>query len=430
MLSAITGGIGLIIGCIIGFVLAGRSKKKTDAEVELVSKPVEPDLGPAPPEEKIEEAAEEEEGLAREEEQRQQLETAQDLSQYRGVRIEELETEVRRYRRRASEHLDQLTADLASQWQAAKLKQHVHELPGDVSDDLIKDHERFAEPMNGWMRECGLGSPDMSFQLGLIDALAGNWTDAAICFEKAAFDGLVPQGWLALGDCNWALDRPKKAISSYKKCLQKSRMPIHIFHRSAEVQFSKRKFSETVKILEKILSRKNIPVETVRLAASAYRELGDNEKAVELLEEGLKHNEDDVSLIAGMIIPLSRLGEAKKAEDCAERAGSLDPEGADAPYALGVMHMENSSDDKAIRCFEDALSLRPEFPEVLCGLGIIHNRRLDFKRALEYFEPAVDLNPNYAEAFYNMSASYKEMRNFDRSIAAMNTAVKLNPDYA
>jgi len=180
----------------------------------------------------------------------------------------------------------------------------------------------------------------------------------------------------------------------------------------------------------KILSRKNIPVETVRLAASAQCELGENEKSVALLEEGLTHNEDDVSLIAGMIIPLSRLGETEKAEECAMRAGDIDPECADAPYALGVMHMENNSDDKAIECFEDALILRPEFSLALCGLGIIHNRRLDFKQALEYFEPAIKLNPNYAEAFYNMSTSYKEMRDFDRSIAAMNTAVKLNPDYA
>ncbi len=434
MLSAITGGVGLIIGGIIGFFLAIRSKKKNDVVVESLTKPSEAPSVPEPLEDDALAPGKDAERLAAEEEQRQQLETLNDLCQYRGVRIEELEAELRRYRRRASEHLEQLTADLATKWQAAKLKQHVHEIPGDIGPAIISDLERCAEPMKGWMRECGLGSPEMSFQLGLIDALANNWNDAAECFEKAAFDGFVPQGWLALGDCHWALERPKKAIALYKKCLEKKRMPIHIFQRSAEVQFSKRKFSETVEILSKILSRKNVPVETYRLAASAHRELGENEKAVSLLEEGLNHNKDDVSLIAGMIIPLSRLGEQKRAEELAERAAEIDSEGADAPYALGIMHMENSNDEnadeKAIECFEDALILRPEFPEALCGLGVIYNRRLDFKRALEYFEPAVDLNPNYAEAFYNMSTSYKEIRDFDRSIAAMNTAVTLNPDYA
>ena len=356
-------GAGLVVGCLIGWIIAARKSRATPptpvAEQHLLdgttkNETKQPDLDAESDAEPGHASAHDsrleqiQELQARAEEFKLEFQTQQDLGQYQSVRIEELETDLLRFKRRTTEHLDQLTTELNELWSRAGLKNTVTDLPANPEPEVLANLQRLAEPMKGWLHEAGIGSAEMSYQLGLIDALGKHWKQAAKSFQKAAFDGLVPQGWLALGDCNWQLDRPKKAIASYKKCLEKTRMPTHIYHRTAQVAFSERRFDEAQQILDRILTRKNLSVDVFGLAAATFRELGDNARAVATLEDGLTHHPESVQLIAAMVIPLSRLGDAKKAEKQANRATDLDPESAETPYALGVVHMENNNDDRAM----------------------------------------------------------------------------------
>jgi tetratricopeptide (TPR) repeat protein len=366
----------------------------------------------------------------KQDEQRQLIDTLEADKRRAGIRIEELETELRRIRRRAGEHLNLLAARLEAVWTARRLPTRVLDLPDEIDADQLTELRELAGPMRTWGADFGLGNAEMHYHLGLIAVLENDFEEGVRCFERAAFDGKVPDGWLALADCQWQLERPKTAAKSYIRCLEHKRMPAHIFQRVAQVAIQERRYDDAIQTLQRVMSRKNVPQEIYALASMASRELGDPEQAVAHCEEGLKRHEGSVLLLSSMIIPLSETGDDERAERCANLAQEIDSECPAVPYSLGVMRMSNGKEDTAVELFEEALVLDPEYPEALFRLGVIHNRRGQFKKALEYFKPAVELKPDFAEAYFNMKDSYEGLRDFDNAIAMLNRAVQLNPDYS
>lgn len=430
MLTTIAAALGLVLGCVLGFVLARRRTTGEQDEVVTSAKtePVETEAGGAEAEDG--KPSEADEAISPVEVQQQHIDELEARGRELNARIEDLETDMRRLRRRAGEHLQHLADELEGRWSTFKLKRRVHDLDDDVDPEQLQELRKLASPMGGWMSEFGLGSAGMFFQMGLIEVLERRFEDALRSFERAAFDGMVPEGWLALADCQWILERPKTAAKTYQRCLEHKRMPVHAFQRVAEVAVSERRYEDALHTLRQVMSRKQVPEEAFVLAALASRESGDAEGAIVHCEEGLKRFGESSLLHAAMIIPLSQIGEPDRAESCASRARDLDPELPETPYSLGVTQMSNGEDDAAVELFEEALMLREDYPEALCCLGVICNRRGQFKEALEYFKPAVEAKPDFAEAYFNMKESYEGLRDFDNAIVVLNRAVQLNPDYS
>lgn len=297
------------------------------------------------------------------------------------------------------------------------------------SQEVLEALGSLAEPLHRSVTELGIGEGEVHHRLGMWQVLEGRLEGAISSFQKAISMGVGYDAWLAHGDCLWMSDRRKKARDAYRPCKNMKRVPAHVFQRCAQVGFDERRFTETLADLQPILTRKKPDIEAFTLAALAYGKLDDHENAVSILEQGLERHPDAPLLLANMIIPLARMGNTERANEVYERARELDPELADAPFAMGVARMHQKDDEAAIELLEEALDLRPEYPEALFCLGVIHNHKGEFRNALEHFQLAVELKPDYAEAYYNMKDSYDGLRDFEGSIAMLEKAVQLNPEY-
>ncbi len=346
------------------------------------------------------------------------------------ARIEELETELRRYRRWASDHLQEHAAALEQGWSKARLPHRVHDLPDEVDPEPLARLRAEGDEVRSWIDEFGLGTAEMRFQLGLLDALDGQRDRAAGQFQLAAHHGVRPEGWLALGDVQWLLGRPKKAARAYEQCLEAPRMPEHLFERCAEVALAEHRDRAGLEVLERVLRRTSPSVRAYELAAVLHGRLGEYDRALAVCERGLERHPESATLRARMIVPLGRLGAAERAEGCARRARELEPGLALTPVALGLERLLEDRLDDAEALFREAVELDPDCAEAHCQLGIIANHRGQYAAALKSLRHAVKLKPDYAEAYFNMKDAYEGLRDFDNAIATLKRAVQLNPNYA
>lgn len=346
------------------------------------------------------------------------------------ARIDELETDLRRYRRWANDHLQEHADALEREWSRAKLPHRVHDLPPAMDPELLALLRSEGDEMRSWIGEFGLGTAEMRFQLGLLDALDGQLDRAAGEFQHAAHHGVRPEGWLALGDVQWLLGRPKKAARAYEQCLEAPRMPEYLFERCAEVALAEHHERDGLEVLERVLKRTSPSERAYELAAILHLRLAEHERALAVCERGLERYPESATLRARMIVPLGRLGAAERVDGCARKARELDPGLALTPVALGIDRLLDDRLAEAEGLFREALELDPSCAEAHCHLGIIANRRGQFAAALKSLRHAAKLKPDYAEAYFNMKDAYEGLRDFDNAIAMLNKAVQLDPNYA
>lgn len=342
---------------------------------------------------------------------------------------QELETQLRQYRRWANDQINHASERLGEAWVREKLPRRVHEITEPPDPEAVERVSNVAHLLQQWVDELGLGDAEVFHRIGLWLAVEGRNEEAAAAFQKAVQRGMGTEGWLALGDIRWTLDRRKKARDAYRQCKEMKRAPAHVFYRSASVAFEEYRFADALADLDRVLSRAKPGVEVYVLNSRVRGKLKEFDEAVAILEAGLEKHPEDPLLMAEMVIPLARSGQRERAEEVYAKARELDPELAEAPFALAVVHMDEDRTDEASALLEEALDLRSEYPEALLCLGVLHNRKGDHQNALEYFKMAIEVKPDYAEAYYNMKDAYDGLRDFENSIAMLEKAVQLNPEY-
>jgi len=441
---------GLIVGLVVGFVIAGRRRRAGDLssvdtgseQGSLTAPEPVPDPGAATgvvdleqPEGPVSDAEADQAEVdddqpSQGELQEQELESLRTSCETLGVQVEDLESQVRRYRRWAGMQMTRMSEELEKLWKLEKLPVRVHQMDSEPSVDVLQRLREVAEPLQASMDDLGVDAPEVHHRLGLWHALEGRGPQAAEAFEEAVRNGMGAQAWLALGDSLWGLDRRKKARSAYQQSLNlDKRVPVEILRRCAQVAFVERRYADVVTSLKPLFNRKQTPVEVFLLAGQASARDGDREAAIAVCETGLKHHPESAALLSAMIVPLSELGNEARVQESYDQAREIDPELADAPVAMGMVHLQAEEHDEAVELFDEALELNIECAEAHFCLGVIHNRRFEYKEALEYFTQAVELKPDYAEAYYNMKDSYDGLRDFENSIAVLKRAVQLNPEY-
>ncbi len=123
-----------------------------------------------------------------------------------------------------------------------------------------------------------------------------------------------------------------------------------------------------------------------------------------------------------------------------ERAGSLDPDFAQARAALAVAYsskafwfapQEKELTEKAFVNVERALTLDPVLPEAHYARGLIlwtHTNRFPHELAIQSFRRAIELNPNFYEAHHSLGVIYSHIGLLDKGMEEFQKALSINPN--
>lgn len=149
-----------------------------------------------------------------------------------------------------------------------------------------------------------------------------------------------------------------------------------------------------------------------QLLGTAYRDLGDIDRAAEALARGRAD-----------AIP-SRWPDPRVNEKLRFVAGY----GADMLAGEGFLAANQVAE--AIAVFESLLERRPDDPQALNNLAVAYRRDGQSPRALELLLESVETHPEYFPYYLNLTTIYHEMGEYERALQVAGRAIEFNPTLA
>jgi tetratricopeptide (TPR) repeat protein len=112
-----------------------------------------------------------------------------------------------------------------------------------------------------------------------------------------------------------------------------------------------------------------------------------------------------------------------------EKVVALDPEDADAVYALGLAYERNRELERAARCYRQVLRLDPDHPRAHFRRGLLLMRRRELDGAIEAFNRALEREPRSAELHFRLGQAHDRRQEHEEAIACFGRAVEIDDEY-
>ncbi|MCS6982010.1 MAG: tetratricopeptide repeat protein [Flavobacteriales bacterium] len=253
-----------------------------------------------------------------------------------------------------------------------------------------------------------------------------------------------------------ALRDARKAVE-----LDSSKAEYHLL--LADVHFKLGQFSETRKILEKLLVRFPEHTETLLKNAEFQLYLQDYPKVFELVNRALQQSAyiprayfikgiaylemKDTALAQSSFetvvdldpdyfhahMQLGLIYGARLNPLCEyhfRQAMRLNPQKPESYYGLAYYYQQIGEIDKAIDMYKVLLHNVPGNPAALFNLGYLYLlEKKEYRIAIEYFSEAIKYDSKYAEAFYNRGYAYELLGNVQAAAQDYRNALALKPDF-
>ncbi len=119
-----------------------------------------------------------------------------------------------------------------------------------------------------------------------------------------------------------------------------------------------------------------------------------------------------------------RLGEA---EGLLRSALKIQPDNADALFALGLVAYRANQTEAAIRLIEEAVSFNPSAARFHTTLCALHETRGDTTKAIEHGRVAITLRPRSSEAHNNLGVAYLSAGDVSSAVGHFSEAIAADP---
>jgi tetratricopeptide (TPR) repeat protein len=127
-------------------------------------------------------------------------------------------------------------------------------------------------------------------------------------------------------------------------------------------------------------------------------------------------------------LSLKNQGKLDEAAACFREAVQIDPDAAQAYFALGRVLEERGRLEEAASAFHHVLRLQPERAEAYLALGATLREQVQLERAVTFLREAIRLRPDLAEAYHQLGLALTDQGLEDEAEAVFRDALRLRPD--
>ena len=113
-----------------------------------------------------------------------------------------------------------------------------------------------------------------------------------------------------------------------------------------------------------------------------------------------------------------------------QKALTIRPDYAKAPYNIGIVLARRGEIDGAMEHFRKALAIRPDYAEAHNDLGIALAGRGRIDEAMAHYRKALEIDGGYAEAHNNLGIALAGSGRIDEAIAHYRRALAIRPEFA
>lgn len=220
----------------------------------------------------------------------------------------------------------------------------------------------------------------------------------------------------------------KRAISYLETALRLDPSLLDAYELYARILIIARQYNQAIAILNRALQQNPTYDKAYFLKGIAYKEMGDTQKAISSFEQAIQIQPQNAQAYfqIGLLLMANR---NHRAEHYLKTAIQLDSSDPHIWYALGMWFQENKQYDEAIKTYKHIVnSIEPQYAQAFYALGYVYFQLDSLQKALKYFQIATKVDPQYAKAYYMMGLCYEMLADTQQALRAYRQALNLDPN--
>jgi tetratricopeptide (TPR) repeat protein len=278
-------------------------------------------------------------------------------------------------------------------------------------------------------------SPDVLFQLGVVNLAEGKYKDASDSFKRTyELNPANSRGLMGMVETDMAENKPDEAIKTLESEAAKApnRLDVQLALGNTEVRAGRYDlaigyFQRVLNGLDKTTKARG---DIYMRIGETYRRKGDLQDSISALEDARKFLPDNIVILSTLGLVLDSAGKWPEARQVYSATLKMDPNNAVSLNNLAFLmaeHGDSGDLDTALTMAQKAKQMLPNLPEVSDTLGWIYLKKNLSGDAVDIFKDLVSKVPNSSTYHYHLAKAYAQQGDKVRAKSELQAALKLNP---
>jgi tetratricopeptide (TPR) repeat protein len=286
--------------------------------------------------------------------------------------------------------------------------------------------------LGGMLRQTP-NSPDVYFQIGLVNLAENKYKDAEDAFRKThQLNPTNPRGLMGVVETQMAQNKPDEALKMLRSESDKNPNNIDLRLAIGNIAVRAGKYDDALQAFNQILNSldKNSKArgDIFLRIGETYRRKGDDAGAVSVLQKAREVLPDNVTVLSTLALTLDHAGRWSEAKQIYEATLKLDANSGIPLNNLAYLIAEHNGDlDDALTKATKAKQLLPNTFEVADTLGWIYLKKNLSDNAIEIFRDLTQKAPNHSTFRYHLGMALYQKGDRPRAIKELQEAMKFNP---
>jgi tetratricopeptide (TPR) repeat protein len=283
------------------------------------------------------------------------------------------------------------------------------------------------------MQKAAPNSPDIYYQLGLIDLAEKKYKEAETDFRRSYdLNPTNSRGLMGVVETYVAQHRPDDALKMLQAEEVKApkRVDFRLAVASAAVLAGRYDMavSEYQTALGMLGSDAGARADIYLRLGETYRRKGDMNSAVPALEQARKVMPDNPVVLSTLALALDGMGRKADARKIYESTLKADPNNGVALNNLAFLIADGGGDlDQALTLAQRAKQMLPNTAEVSDTLGLIYLRKNLSDNAIDIFRDLVNKQPDQSTFHYHLGMAFSQKGDRPKALEQLQQALKWNP---
>jgi tetratricopeptide (TPR) repeat protein len=276
-------------------------------------------------------------------------------------------------------------------------------------------------------------SPNVLFQLGVVNLAEGKYKDAEDAFHRSyQLNPANSRGLMGEVETNMAQNKPDAALALLKAESDKTPSRVDLLVVMGNTAVRANRYDLAIQTYTKALGSfdKNAKAQGdlyLRIGET-YRRKGDLGNAVQSLEKARALLPQNTIVLSTLALTLDGASRKPEAKQVYEAALKLQPDNGVVLNNLAFLMAETGGDlNDALTKATRARQLLPNSSEVSDTLGLIYLKKNQPDEAIDMFKDLVVKEPSQATYRYHLAMAYAAKGDKTRAIEQLKEALKFNP---
>src|ERR1022692_1730609 len=276
------------------------------------------------------------------------------------------------------------------------------------------------------------GSPDVVFQLGVVNLAESKFKDAEEAFRRAyQLNPANLRGLMGLVSTALAQRKTDEALKNLQTESDKAPNRVDLLLALGNTAAQVGKFDLAIQVFERMLplvDKGPRQGDIYLRLGETYRRKGDFNTAVQVLEKARKTLPNNAMVLSTLALVLDSAQRRAEAKQLYEATLKLEPNNAVVLNNLAFLLAETGGDlDDALTKAQRAKSLKPALFEISDTLGWIYLKKNLAENAIDIFKDLVSKEPNISTYHYHLGMAYSQKGDKTKALEQLRESLKYNP---